>query len=367
MNKAQPSEISAQERFIIAIRDCACRLAARQEREKILNETASCFAEFSSASDALIIDISRDSLELYRSSENGEEPETTVVLEESVAPLLDLLRDRYLTELGIRVFNLRIVDPPDGIPDDFIAEALEELGVNQGFILPLTVARHYFAENVQGFLLLKNVPSHKFADPGHLALLRMATDLLSLTGDNTELGYALARLRPTDQTTGLASNHKLMSQLLEEVERAKYLNRSFALVLADIDNFKSFNLRQGYRFGDLVVKTVADDLLLESRPIDMVSRWGSEEYLVLLPEVGPAEAMDFAERCRKRVAEHPITPNDYLEEIFVSLSFGISLFPEHGNSAEHLLRNVELALLQSKLSGRNRSTVWSEEFLLADV
>jgi len=281
--------------------------------------------------------------------------------------LLDLLRDRYLSELGIRVFNLRIVDPPDGIPDDFIAEALEEIGVSQGFILPLTVARHYFAENVQGFLLLKNVPSHKFADPGHLALLRMATDLLSLTGDNTELGYALARLRPTDQTTGLASNHKLMSQLLEEVERAKYLNRSFALVLADIDNFKSFNLRQGYRFGDLVVKTVADDLLIESRPIDMVSRWGSEEYLVLLPEVGPTEALDFAERCRKRVAEHPITPNDYLEEIFVSLSFGISLFPEHGNSAEHLLRNVELALLQSKLSGRNRSTVWSEEFLLADV
>lgn len=367
MDKDLRSEFSAQERFIIAIRDCAYRLATRQDREDILNDTACCFADFSGASDALIIDISREALELYRSAEEGEEPESTVILEESIVPILDLLRDRYLSELGIRIFNQRIVDPPEGIPDDLITEALEELGMTHGFIMPLTVARHYFAENVQGFLLIKNIPSNRFADPAHLALLRMAADLLSLTGDNSELGNALARLRPTDQITGLASNHRLMSQLTEEVERATYLGRTFALILADIDNFKSLHLRQGYRFGDLVIKTVADDLLLESRPIDMVSRWGSEEYLVLMPEVAEADALDFAERSRKRVAEHPITPNDYLEEIFVSLSCGVVMFPAHGRNAEHLLRNAELALLQSKLNGRNQSTLWSADFLLADA
>lgn len=369
MEKEQPAGFSAQERFIVSIRECAYRLAMRQDndREEILSQTACCFADFSAASDALIIDISRDMLELYRSTEEGEEPESTVILEESVVPLLDLLRDRYLAELGIRIFNQRIVDPPDGVPDDLITDALEELGMTQGFIMPLTVARHYFAENVLGFLLIKNVPSNRFADPSHLALLRMAADLLSLTADNAELGNALARLRPTDQVTGLVTNSRLLAHLTDEVERASYLNRSFALVLANIDNFKLLNARQGYRYGDLVIKTVADDLLDESRPIDIVSRWSAEEYLILMPEVSAEDALSFAERCRQRIANHPITPNDYLEEIFVSMSFGIVLFPEHGQNVEHLLRNAELALLQSKLTGRNRSTVWSKDFLLADA
>ena len=367
MEKESNSQFSAQERFILAIRDCAYKLAADQDRQDILAECASLFAEFSAASDSLIIDISRDELEIYRSAEDGEDPESTVILVESVAPLLDLLRDRYLDELGIRIFNQKIIVPPEGVADDALAEALEELGMTQGFILPLTIARHYFSENILGFLLIKNVPSNRFADPGHLALLRMAADLLSLTADNAELGSALARLRPTDQVTGLASKNRLLLHLSEEVQRAKYLQRPFALVLGDIDNFKSLNVRQGYRFADLVLKTVADDMLAESRPIDIVSRWGSEEFLVLMPEAAAEEAFDFAERCRKKILEHPITPNDYLEEIFVSLSFGVVVYPDHGRNIEHLLRNAELALLQSKLNGRNQSMLWSEEWLLADA
>lgn len=367
MEKETPSQFSAQERFILAIRDCAYKLSADQDREDILAVCASLYDEFCAASDVIIIDISRDELEIYRSSEEGEDPESTVILVESVVPLLDLLRDRYLEELGIRIFNQKIVDPPEGVADDCITEALEELGMTQGFILPLTIARHYFAENILGFVLIKNVPSNRFADPGHLALLRMATDLLSLTADNAELGSALARLRPTDQVTGLASKNRLLAHLSEEVARASYLQRSFALVLGDIDDFKSLNLRQGYRFADLVLKTVADDILAESRPIDIVSRWGSEEFLILMPETSAEDAFDFAERCRRRIAEHPITPNDYLEEIFVSLSFGVVVYPEHGQTLEHLLRNAELALLQSKLNGRNQSMLWSEEWLLADA
>lgn len=369
MDKEQPSEFSAQERFILQIRECAGRLAYVQEREQILSDCAKFFADFAGSEDVLIIDLSRDSLDLYRSAEAGAKDQSgaTVILEESVAPLFDLLRDRYMSELGIRIFNRKILEAPEGIEEDLIAEALEQLGMAQGFILPLTVARNFGTENVMGILLINNVPSHRFADPAHLALLRMAADLLSVTADNMDLGNSLARLRPNDLMTGLASRNRFASQLAQEVSRAEFLNRTFALVLVDIDNFKSLAIRQGYRYGDLVVKTVADDILLEARPIDLVCRWGSKEFIILLPELSSKQALEFAERCRNKIGAHAITPDDYREEIFVGTSFGIVVYPEHGRNSEVLLRHAELALLHAQLSGRNQSALWSDKWLAADA
>lgn len=363
MDKVQPSESSTQENFILRIRECAEKLAINQARDDVLSESAHVFADFAGAQDALIIDLSRETLDVYRSKEDSNEAnKATVVLEESVAPILDLLRDRYLHELGIRFFNKRIVNPPESVADDLLSEALDELGLTNGFILPLTIVRNFGSENILGILLINGVPSHRFADPAHLALLRMAADLLSLTADNADLGNALARLRPTDQMTGLASKNKLLSLLNQEVSRSNFLGRSFALILADIDDLRSVNMRQGYRYADLIIKTVAEDILLESRAIDTVCRWGGAEYLVLMPESSSDVALDFAERCRKRVAAHPITPNDYLEEIFITLSFGVVSYPEHGSSSELLLRNVDLCIVQAKLNGKNQSLVWQTEW-----
>jgi diguanylate cyclase (GGDEF)-like protein len=372
MERVQQSESNAQQKFLTRIRECADMLATIEFRGEILCDAACIFKDFAGASDAILIDLSRDSLDIYRSNEEGEDGEeretsTTVILEESVGPLLELLCDRYLQELGIRIFNQKIVDPLEGLDEDSISKALDELGMTQGFILPLTVARNFGTENVLGILLINGVPSHRFADPAHLAMLRVAADLLSVSADNRDLGNALARLRPTDQVTGLASKNRLISQLNQEIMRAQYLNRSFALVLGDIDNFKSLNVRQGYRYGDLVLKTIADDLLAESRPIDTVCRWSGEAFLVLMPEIDADEAFDFAERCRKKVGEHPITPNDYCEEVFVTMSFGVAMFPDHGEKTDLLLRNVDLALLQSKLNGRNQSIIWSPEWTKHEI
>lgn len=366
MDKEQLSELNRQEYFILRIRDCADRLRVIHEREDILAEAAHVFSEFAGASDALIIDLSRETLDLYRSSDaEGARKDgvTTVILEESVVPLLELLRDRYMCELGIRIFNKKIVTPPEGICEDILSLALDEIGVDQGFVLPLTVSRKFGTENVQGILLINNVPSYRFADPGHLALLRMAADLLSVTADNHDLGNALSRLRPTDQVTGLASRSRLLSQLVQEVERANYFDRSFALVMANIDHLKSLNEKKGHLYGDLAIKSVADDLLLEARSIDLVCRWNAEQYLVLMPEAGLAEAQEFAERCRVKISAHALIPDDYHQETFITTSLGVVLYPEHGLNHDLLLRNVELSLLQAQLNGRNQVAVWSTQWL----
>lgn len=358
-----------QENFIFGLRNCAADIAAIEKREEVLTEVANLFTEVSEASAALIIDFSREKLDLYRSTKGGSElalTSTAVILEESIGPLLELIQDRYIHQSGIKVANKQIVNPLENVDKNVLSAALDELGINQGFIIPLMISRNYGAENLFGILIINDVPSHLFADPAHLALLRLSADFLTLTADNMDMGNALARLKPTDQTTGLASRNRLLSTLAQELNRCEYLNSSFAILHADIDRLKELNSQDGYRYGDLVIKTVADLLLAESRPIDTVSRWAGEEYLILMPETGAENALEFAERCRKRINQEPITPDDYHQEIFVSISIGISLYPEHGTSTDILLRNAELALLHSKLNGRNQSSIWTESWKLAE-
>lgn len=363
MEKQELTGIAGQDEFIQRLRSCAQKLASREpDRAEILTEAARIFAAYSTASDTVLMDFSRESLDVYRSGDvaRSKGSSSTVIFEESVAPLVELLHDRFIDDLGIRVFDRRVLDAPSDLEDESISKALDELGMNQGFIIPMKVVRNFGAQNIQGLLLVKNITSARFADPSHLALLRMALDMLSLTADNMDLGDSLSRLRPTDQMTGLASRNKFMSALTQELARSEYLGRSFGVVQIDIDKARLFNSDHGYRYGDLIIKTVAEDLLEEARPIDLVCRWGGAEFIMLLPELSPSEAFELAERCRKRVAEHPIAPDDFRQEVFVSVSCGVVAYPEHGSTADLLYRNVDLALLQAKMDGRNRSVLWSD-------
>ena len=364
MENQELTSVAGQDDFIQRLRHCAQKLASRApDRAEILTEAAKLFAAYASAADAVLMDFSRETLDIYRSGESakGKGSGSTVIFEESVAPLVELLHDRFIDDLGIRVFDRKVIDAPNDIEDDVISQALDELGMNQGFVFPLKVVRNFGAQNIQGLLLIRDVPSAHFADPAKFALLRMALDLISLTSDNMDLGNSLSRLRTTDLMTGLASRNRFMSALAQEIERSEYLGRSFGVIHGDIDKAKLLNTDHGYRYGDLIIKTVAEDLLAEARPIDLVCRWGGEEYIMLLPELSAEDVFEVAERCRKRIETHPISPDEFRQEVFVSISFGVVAYPEHGITADHLYRNADLALLQAKMDGRNRSVLWSDD------
>lgn len=180
MEKQELTGIAGQDDFIQRLRSCAQKLASRApDRAEILSEAARLFANFATASDAVLMDFSRESLDVYRSGDVARSTggSSTVIFEESLAPLVELLHDRYIDDLGIRVFDRRIIDAPQDMEEEVISQALEELGMNQGFILPMKVVRNFGAQNIQGLLLIKNVSSARFADPAHFGLLRMALDL----------------------------------------------------------------------------------------------------------------------------------------------------------------------------------------------
>ncbi|MBY0548157.1 MAG: GGDEF domain-containing protein [Candidatus Obscuribacterales bacterium] len=349
--------------FIMSMRDCTERLSWN-DREDALIDAATIFANFAEASDALIIDLSKETLDLYRSrpddGRKDENQNSTVVMEESLVPVLEFIMDRCLDNTGMRIHNNRIIEPPEDVPPEFLQECFEELGLSSGFVFPLAITRNYGTDKIQGLVLVRNAPPRRFADPLVFALLRMGVDLLSLSSDNCDLGRALSRLRSSDSLTGLATRHQLFSALDKELERSAFFARKFALVMADIDSLKSFVLKNGHLFGDYAIKAVADELMAEARPVDVVCRYGGEEFMVLLPECDEAMAEDFAERCRKRISEHMIMPRELDTDIFVTASFGVVIFPEHGVRKETILNKAELAILQSKLSGRNTVTLWSD-------
>lgn len=345
------------------MRDCTEKLSW-SDREEALIEASTIFANFAEASDAVIIDLSKETLDLYRSKSDSSaqtaSQSPTVVMEESLVPVLEFIMDRCLDNTGMRIHNHKIIDPPEDVPADALEESFEELGMSSGFVFPLAITRNYGTDKIQGLVLIRNAPSRRFADPLVFALLRMGVDLLSLSSDNCDLGQALSRLRSSDSLTGLATRHQLFSAIDKELERSAFFARKFALVMADIDSLKSFVLKNGHLFGDYAIKAVADELMAEARPVDVVCRYGGEEFMVLLPECDEESAVAFAERCRRRISEHMIMPRELDTDVFVTASFGIVVFPAHGVRKETILNKAELAILQSKLNGRNTVTLWSD-------
>ena len=159
-------------------------------------------------------------------------------------------------------------------------------------------------------------------------------------------------LSDTDPLTGLY-NRRFFSEILEsELQRARRLKSCVSLLVADIDHFKSVNDKYGHQVGDHVLVEVADCLRKGLRSYDVASRYGGEEFVLILPAT-PAEAgIEVAERLRRSVE------NMILEapmEGPVTVSIGISSFPDgEADDAYSLVRRADKALYRAKKNGRNR-------------
>jgi diguanylate cyclase (GGDEF)-like protein len=163
----------------------------------------------------------------------------------------------------------------------------------------------------------------------------------------------LQMLAEHDSLTGLVNRRKLLAVLAAESARARRYGDSFCVLLCDIDHFKRINDTQGHEAGDEVLRQVAQVLQARVRGEDTVCRWGGEEFVVLLPRTGLAEAMGCAERLRRAVAALR-EDNDCVLPCPVTLSCGVSEFPRHGRDETTLLAAADEALYRAKHAGRNQ-------------
>jgi diguanylate cyclase (GGDEF)-like protein len=161
----------------------------------------------------------------------------------------------------------------------------------------------------------------------------------------------LERLSVTDPLTGLDNRRRMTETLQNEVLRSRRLKHSFAVLMADVDQFKAYNDAHGHPAGDEALRRVAAVLRETIRDVDWVARYGGEEFFVLMPETTAAGATDMAGRFKKRL-ETEAAPGGV-----VTLSFGVAEFPVHGDSGDALIRAADAALYEAKRSGRNRTVV----------
>lgn len=178
--------------------------------------------------------------------------------------------------------------------------------------------------------------------------------ILQRTADLEQLNQQLAALSTTDGLTGLANRRHFDETLSMEWARARRGGQSLALVMIDVDLFKSYNDQYGHPAGDRCLKAVAKALQSHvKRAGDLAARYGGEEFVVISPNTNFAQAHDLAERLRQAVLELAM-PHETSPLGVVSISLGLSVLqPVAGLSEQQLLKAADEALYQAKAAGRN--------------
>jgi diguanylate cyclase (GGDEF)-like protein len=158
----------------------------------------------------------------------------------------------------------------------------------------------------------------------------------------------LERLSVTDPLTGLFNRLRMMEVLENEVRRSRRLRHRFAVLMADLDLFKKYNDAYGHPAGDALLKRIGAIMREASRDVDFVARYGGEEFLLMMPETAIEDAMQVAERIRKKIE------SDSMPMGSITVSFGIAAYPGHGDSPEVLIAAADAALYEGKRAGGNR-------------
>ena len=161
------------------------------------------------------------------------------------------------------------------------------------------------------------------------------------------------RLAITDVLTGLRTRRYFEARLAAEVARARRANTSLAVLIADLDHFKSINDAYGHPGGDRVLVEIAARLRGGIRQEDVLSRYGGEEFAILIRGAAADDPMVIAERLRRRVGGSPVVVSDGLA-VEVTVSLGAAAFPLHGTTPGELVMAADRALYAAKAQGRNR-------------
>jgi diguanylate cyclase (GGDEF)-like protein/PAS domain S-box-containing protein len=163
----------------------------------------------------------------------------------------------------------------------------------------------------------------------------------------------LERLALLDNLTQLANRHYIDREIFSRFEEYHRNGIQFGIIFLDIDHFKQFNDDYGHPTGDKVIRYVADTLLYNARPFDIFGRWGGEEFIGIIRNIGADQLAVMAERIRTLIAESYIVEGD--EKLSVSVSIGATMAAEADNP-DRLLQRADELMYRSKEAGRNRVT-----------
>jgi len=158
-----------------------------------------------------------------------------------------------------------------------------------------------------------------------------------------------------DPKTGLYNHNFFINRLKEELARSKRNHAVFSVMVMDIDKFKHFNDTYGHLAGDEVILGIASTLTKTLREGDIISRFGGEEFTVMLPDTPAEPSWKTAERVRQAIEHMEVPYQDYVLKVTVSIGIA-TIHPYRNIEADELIKRADLALYKSKENGRNRTT-----------
>jgi len=160
----------------------------------------------------------------------------------------------------------------------------------------------------------------------------------------------------TDTLTGIFTRRFYMQRFKEELERSLKFNLKFSFLMIDVDHFKDYNDEYGHLVGDVLLKEVSKTIKENIRQIDLMGRYGGEEFSLILVETDKEGAKFAAERIRQSLEARHIRAYD--EDLKATISIGISTFPSDAKNADELIEKADLALYKAKQTGRNKVCVY---------
>lgn len=208
-------------------------------------------------------------------------------------------------------------------------------------------------EEVTGFLAIDRFSGDPFNERD-ADMVATFTGAAAVAAQNARLFGETQRMATIDGLTGLFNRNHFFQLAEQEIRRGRRHKRGITVLMADIDHFKKINDRHGHQAGDRVLAEVAQCLRKSVRDVDIGGRYGGEEFVVLLPETLPPQALLVAERVRHAVSDLKITSES--ERILVTISLGLA-GDQSPESLSALIKTADAALYRAKESGRNRVVV----------
>ena len=229
--------------------------------------------------------------------------------------------------------------------------------------LDLRITPLYNDDNVMNgrLIVFRDVTDRKIVEQNlRRAMDRLQTQLI-------EIGTLQSKLREQairDALTNVFNRRYLEETLERELARAERESYPLCLIMMDLDYFKDVNDTYGHEAGDVVLKALAETVMRQSRQGDFVCRYGGEEFVLVMPNIGIETARQRAEELHQIVNSLNIPYGNF--NLTTTISMGVAAYPDHGKSKEELLRAADRAMYIAKNTGRNRVVVYPEPELSVD-
>ena len=210
------------------------------------------------------------------------------------------------------------------------------------------IASLWIKDKPEGIIIVDNYVTKKPIHEADIRIFNMFVEQATGAIENSRAFEDTLIRAHTDTLTSLWNHGYFQYKLDEELLKAKSKNYPISILMIDLDDFKKFNDAYGHIQGDEALRKVSEQLKKNVRDIDIICRYGGEEFSVILPFTNKEEALTIAEMLRKNLAENNIAGCKF------TVTIGLSNYPQDGLEKDALIRKADMALYKAKREGKNR-------------